>query len=204
VGKILAVARNYPAHAQEMGSSLPERPVFFLKPASSVVLDGGEVVLPPRSREVHSEVELAAVIGTAGTRIEPPRAADHILGYAVGLDMTARDLQKRAMEGGMPWTESKGYDTFAPLSEVIPREEAGDPADLVITLRVNGELRQSSQVAKMHFPPEALISAASEIMTLERGDVLMTGTPEGVGRVSSGDVLEAELEGLARLTVRVR
>ena len=204
MGKILAVARNYPAHAQEMGSSLPDRPVFFLKPASSVVLDGGEVVLPPRSREVHGEVELAVVIGMAGTRIEPPRAADHILGYAVGLDMTARDLQKRAMEAGMPWTESKGYDTFAPISEVIPRGDVEDPENLVITLRVNGHIRQSSPVTKMHFPPEALISAASEIMALERGDVLMTGTPEGVGRVSSGDVLEAELEGLARLTVRVR
>lgn len=200
-GKIVALARTYRKHAEEMHAELPPEPVLFLKPASAVIHDGGTVVLPARSQDVHHEVELGIVIGDTCSHILEESALDHVLGYLLGLDLTARDVQAEAKKKGLPWSIAKGFDTFAPLSPVIPREAVPDPHDLDLELRVNGQERQSSNTRYMVHSVARIISFVSEIMTLERGDIILTGTPEGVGPVVDGDVLEASLGDL--LTIKV-
>ena len=203
-GKLLCIGRNYAAHAAEMNSSVPERPVVFLKPASALVASGQEIVLPAESRDVHHEVELVAVIGRAGRHIAEPEALSHVAAYAVGLDMTARDLQAEAKKAGLPWSVAKGFDTFAPLGPLAPARAIGDVQDLELQLTVNGEARQRSSTALMLFSVAALVAYCSSIFTLEPGDLLFTGTPAGVGPVRENDVLEARCTHLAPLTVRVR
>lgn len=179
------------------------RPVLFLKPSSAIVHDGGAVRIPPGLGEVHHEVELVVVIGKEGRAIPEQKAMEHILGYAVGLDMTLRDLQSEAKRRGEPWSISKGFDTSAPISLVAPREEVGDGSGLAISLEVNGEPRQSASTSQMIHPVGALVARASVLMTLVRGDLLFTGTPAGVGPVSPGDILTARIESVGALTVRV-
>lgn len=203
-GKLLCIGRNYAAHAAEMNSSVPERPVVFLKPASALVASGQEIVLPAESRDVHHEVELVAVIGQAGRHIAEPEALSHVAAYAVGLDMTARDLQAEAKKAGLPWSVAKGFDTFAPLGPLAPARAIGDVQDLELQLTVNGEARQRSSTALMLFSVAALVAYCSSIFTLEPGDLLFTGTPAGVGPVREGDSLEARCTNLAPLAVRVR
>ena len=204
VGKILAVGRNYAAHNKEMGTDERTPPVLFLKPPSAIVHDGGAVVLPRDLGAVHHEVELIAVIGTSGRAIEPAAALDHVLGYAVGIDLTLRDLQNEAKKKGEPWDLAKGFDGAAPVSTVVPRELAGDPAALTLTLEVNGEVRQDGSTARMLRGVADLVAFASRLITLERGDLLFTGTPEGVGPVVPGDVVRARLGDLASVTVTAR
>jgi uncharacterized protein (TIGR00369 family) len=203
VGKILAVGRNYADHNVEMGNRPQAPPVVFLKPATAIVHDGGTVRIPPDAGEVHHEVELVAVIGKHGRAIAEADALDHVLGYAVGLDMTLRDLQSAAKQKGEPWAMAKGFDTSAPISAVAPREQVGDGSGLRLTLDVNGERRQDGSTSAMLHPVAALIAEVSRWVTLERGDLLFTGTPAGVGPVGPGDVLEAHLEGVASLRVTV-
>lgn len=204
VGKLLCIGRNYEKHAAEMRSAVPEEPMIFLKPSTAIVRSGGSVVLPTASRDVHHEVELVAVIGRRGRNIPEREAASHVAGYAVGLDMTARDLQARAKEKGHPWSVAKGFDTFAPLGDVVPAAQVPDPSALTVRLRINGVPRQEGHTSDMIFPVARLVAYCSTIFTLEPGDLLYTGTPEGVGPVREGDVLEASIEDWPVLCVDVR
>lgn len=201
--KIVCVAKNYADHAREMGSEIPETPVFFLKPPSALLPGGGTVVLPAASSRVEVECELAAVIGRPCTRLDEAEAASSVVGYAVFFDMTARDLQAEAKRLGLPWTASKGFDTFAPMSAVRPAGDVGDPGRLDLRLSINGEVRQDANSRDMAFPVARLVAEASRIMTLEPGDVLATGTPAGVSVVRPGDRLEGSIErvGTLRCTV---
>jgi len=203
VGKILCLGRNYAAHAKEMHAESPETPIVFLKPASAVIQSGGTVIIPTISNDLHHEVEMVVVIGKRGTSIPIPQAYHHIDGYAVGLDMTLRDVQAEAKKKGLPWSVAKGFDTSAPVSTIVRREQILDPHNLGISLKVNGELRQHSNTREMIFRVEYLVSYLSSLFTLEPGDLIFTGTPEGVGRVVPGDVLEAELESVGMVRVGV-
>ncbi len=190
-GKLLCIGRNYAEHADEMAGTVPDEPMVFLKPASAVIRSGEAVRLPPQSRDVHHEVELVAVIGEGGRDISEADALDHVAGYAVGLDMTARDLQSEAKEKRHPWSVAKGFDTFAPLGPLASAEAVGDPQALTLRLTVNGEVRQEASTRHMIFPVAELVHYCSRIFTLAPGDLLYTGTPSGVGPVEDGDELEA-------------
>lgn len=204
VGKLLCIGRNYEKHAAEMRSAVPGEPMIFLKPSTAIVRSGGDIVIPRRSSEVHHEVELVVVIGRGGRDIPESQALDHVAGYAVGLDMTARDIQARAKEKGHPWTVAKGFDTFAPLGDLVPASRVPDPAALTIRLTVNGSTRQEGYTGDMIFPVAHLVSYSSTIFTLEPGDLIYTGTPEGVGPVVPGDRLVASIADWPLLEVGVR
>jgi acylpyruvate hydrolase len=203
VGKIVCLGRNYAEHAKEMHAEVPSLPVIFLKPASAVISDGMTIVRPGISREMHHEVELVVAIGKGGRNIPAAAALSHVCGYAVGLDMTLRDVQSEAKKKGLPWSVAKGFDTSAPVSAIVPSSRIADPQALTISCTVNGTLRQRTSTAKMIFPVPAMIEYVSSLFTLEEGDLLFTGTPEGVSTVSAGDVVTAELEGYASLTLHV-
>ena len=201
VGKIVAVGRNYAAHAAEMGAATHGPPIFFLKPPTSLAHDGDTVELPLDAGAVHHEVELVAVIGPGGRHIAAERGLDHVAGWAVGVDLTLRDVQSEAKRRGEPWCVAKGFDGAAPLSAWVPREAAGDGRGLDIALEVNGELRQHGTTSAMLRGVGELVAGISRWMTLEPGDLLFTGTPEGVGPVAPGDRLDAWIEGVGRLGV---
>jgi uncharacterized protein (TIGR00369 family) len=202
VGKVVAVGRNYPAHVAEMGAPAERPPVFFLKPATAVV--GGAVVrIPAGAGAVHHEVELVVVIGRSGRSIPAELALDHVLGFAVGLDLTLREVQAEAKRRGEPWSLSKGFDDAAPLSAVAARDEVGDGSGLGIRLAINGHERQSGNTSEMIRSVPELIAEASRFMTLERGDLLMTGTPAGVGPIVPGDRIEAAIERVGTLSLVV-
>jgi 2-keto-4-pentenoate hydratase/2-oxohepta-3-ene-1,7-dioic acid hydratase in catechol pathway len=192
-GKIICVGRNYVAHAHEHGAEVPELPLLFLKPPSAVIGPGEAIVLPPQSQQVEHEAELAVVIGRRGRWIPAEEALNYVLGYTIANDVTARDLQRRDGQ----WTRSKGFDTFCPLGPWIDTDF--NPADALITCRVNGELRQMASTRDMVFDVRQLIAFASSIMTLEPGDVLLTGTPAGVSPIHPGDLVEITIEGLGVL-----
>jgi 2-keto-4-pentenoate hydratase/2-oxohepta-3-ene-1,7-dioic acid hydratase in catechol pathway len=202
-GTIIVVGRNYREHAREMGVSGEEPPLLFLKPASALVADGGIIRRPAFSISMHHEIEIVVAIGRGGRHIPGPVALEHVLGYGVGLDMTLRDVQSAAKRRGHPWAVAKGFDTSAPLSEIVPAATAGPPGDLALELKVNGEIRQQGFARDMILGIPALIAFVSGIFTLERGDLIFTGTPAGVGEVFPGDVLEASLIGHAELRVTV-
>ena len=203
-GKIVCLLKSYRAHAEEMQSVPATKPEFFLKPSTAIISDGMTIILPEESKEVHHEVELAIVIGKSGKNIPASQAPDHVLGYAVFIDVTARDIQLKAMGDGRPWAIAKGYDTFAPISAVMPKGQVGDPQNIELWLRVNGELRQRSNTNKLLFTIEDIIAFISSIMTLERGDIIATGTPEGVGPIRAGDRITAGIEHVGELTVDVK
>ena len=203
VGKILAVGRNYAEHNAEMGNARSVPPVLFLKPPSALVHDGGVVTLPTGLGQVHHEVELVVAIARPGRAIPEDAAMEHVLGYAVGLDLTLRDLQAEAKKKGEPWDLSKGFDGSAPISHVIPRESAGDVSALALTLDVNGVRRQEGSVGEMLHGVATLVAYASRWITLERGDLLFTGTPSGVGPLVAGDTVVARLSDMASLTVTI-
>jgi 2-keto-4-pentenoate hydratase/2-oxohepta-3-ene-1,7-dioic acid hydratase in catechol pathway len=191
--KILCVGRNYLAHAKEHNEEVPEVPMLFLKPPSAVIGPEESILLPPQSRQVEHEAELAVVIGKRGRWIDSTVATEYILGYTIANDVTARDLQRRDGQ----WSRAKGFDTFCPLGPWI--ETDFDPADALISCHVNGEMRQMGSTRDMVFQIRQLIAFASSIMTLEPGDVLLTGTPAGVSPLLPGDVVEVTIEGLGRL-----
>ncbi len=203
IGKILCLGRNYAAHASEMNAAVPESPVVFLKPPTAIVHDGGNVIIPRISSDVHHEVEMVVVIGKKGKNIPKEEAYSYVQGYAVGLDMTMRDVQAEAKKKGLPWTVAKGFDTSAPISQAEERNRIAHPNALDLLLRVNGEVRQKSNTRHMIFGIDYVVSYLSSIFTLEPGDLIFTGTPEGVGPVRAGDLLEAELESVGRLRVGV-
>ncbi|WP_457753074.1 fumarylacetoacetate hydrolase family protein [Thermococcus sp.] len=201
--KIICLGRNYAEHAKELGHEVPKEPVIFLKPPSALIGPNQTIILPRKSKEVHHEVELAVIIGKRGKNIPRERAMDHVLGYTILLDITARDLQWEAKRKGLPWTVAKGFDTFAPIGpRIVPKEEL-DPGDLEIGLKVNGEVRQLSRTGKMIFKIPEIIEYISSIMTLEKGDIIATGTPEGVGPLRHGDTVEAWIGGIGVLKENV-
>src|SRR5258708_472169 len=195
--KIVAVGRNYVAHARELGHEVPTEPLIFLKPTSAVVGDGDDVVYPAASTRVDHEAELAVVIGRRCTAGGEAGGAAHIRGYTCANDVTARDLQ----ETDDQWTRAKGFDTFCPLGPAIV--EGLDPSNLQVVARVNGEERQRGATADMLFPVPALVAYISQVMTLEPDDVILTGTPPGVGPVQRGDLMEIEVAGIGILRNRV-
>ena len=205
-GKLLCIGRNYAAHVREMGdvADLPTEPIVFLKPSSALLPSGGTVVLPRQSEDVHHELELVAVIGMGGRHIAEADALNHVAAYALGLDLTARDLQAKAKANKGPWSIAKGFDTFAPLGPLTPASAIADPQALTIALTINGEVRQQGTTDHMIFPVARLVSFLSGVFTLEPGDLIYTGTPEGVGPLAGGDRLEATGTGLEPLTVSVR
>ncbi|WP_324735042.1 fumarylacetoacetate hydrolase family protein [Thermococcus sp. SY098] len=201
--KIICLGRNYAEHAKELGHEVPKEPVIFLKPPSALIGPNQTIILPKKSREVHHEVELAVIMGKRGKNIPRERAMDYVLGYTILLDITARDLQWKAKRKGLPWTVAKGFDTFAPIGpRIVPKEEL-DPSDLEIGLKVNGEVRQLSRTSKMIFKIPEIIEYISSIMTIEKGDIIATGTPEGVGPLRHGDTVEAWIEGIGVLKENV-
>jgi 2-keto-4-pentenoate hydratase/2-oxohepta-3-ene-1,7-dioic acid hydratase in catechol pathway len=203
IGKLVCLAQTYKKHAEEMKSKTYKEPLLFLKPASSVIFDGESIVIPKMSNCIHHEVELGVVIKKSCKDVKKEDALDYVLGYCLVLDITARDLQSVAKKNGRPWGIAKGFDTFAPISEVISKEEVKDPNNLNLWLKVNGELRQKSNTKNMIFKVEEIIEFISKIMTLEPGDLIMTGTPEGVAEIKKGDLLEAKLDNFCSLKVNV-
>jgi 2-keto-4-pentenoate hydratase/2-oxohepta-3-ene-1,7-dioic acid hydratase in catechol pathway len=191
--KILAVGLNYRTHAAEAGYDVPPEPLVFSKPPSSVIGPLEPIVYPILSQQVDYEGELAVVMGRRARNVPTEKAPDFILGYTCGNDVTARDLQRRDDQ----WTRAKGFDTFCPLGPYIVTDL--DPAHLAIRTRVNGAIRQSSSTADMVFSVAELIATISQVMTLEPGDVILTGTPSGVGPLQPGDVVEVEIEGIGTL-----
>jgi len=203
IGKVLCIGRNYAEHIRELGNERPEAPVVFIKPSSSVIGDGEAIVIPPWSSECHHEVELALLIGTTGKDIPADLAMRHIAGYGVGIDLTLRDVQGELKKKGLPWEFAKGFDTACPLSAFIDASRVPDPHSLRIRLAVNGEWRQDGNTSMMILRIPDIISHMSGRFTLEAGDVILTGTPAGVGRIVSGDRLSAEIPGVAALNVTV-
>ncbi|NOY98866.1 MAG: fumarylacetoacetate hydrolase family protein [Chloroflexi bacterium] len=196
--KIICVGRNYVAHAKEHNAEVPKVPLLFFKPPSAVIAPGDAIVLPPQSQQVEHEAELVIVIGKRGRNVTAEAAREHILGYTVGNDVTARDLQR----ADRLWTRAKGFDTFAPFGPWIDSDF--NPSDAVITCRVNGQMRQMASTRDMVFGVSTLIAFISSVMTLEPGDLIFTGTPAGVGALADGDVVEVEIEGLGKLSNPVR
>jgi acylpyruvate hydrolase len=194
IGKIICIGQNYAKHAREMNFDIPKAPIFFLKPPSAVIFNHEQIVLPSISTDVQHEVELTVLIGTGGKNISRETALQHVAGYGVGLDMTMRDIQFEAKKNGLPWTLAKGFDTSAPLSEFVPAQMIGDPSLLGLELTIGGSLRQSGSTSDMIFPVASLIASISQYMTFETGDVIFTGTPEGVAQVHHGDKLNACLK----------
>ncbi len=184
----MCVGRNYVAHARELGNEMPERPLIFLKPTSSVIADGAPIILPADSRQVEHEGEIAVVIGHRARHVSQEDALSFVSGYAPLNDVTARDMQKTDGQ----WTRAKGYDTFCPIGKTCPAEGV-DWRTLRVVCRVNGQERQRGTASDMAFGIPALISYISHVMTLEEGDVIATGTPEGVGPLRPGDEVEVEL-----------
>ena len=176
-----------------MRSDIPATPIFFLKPSTALLPDGGSIRVPSISNECHHEVELTVLIGNEGKNIPERDALRYVAGYGVGLDMTLRDLQAEAKKQGLPWAAAKGFDTSAPVSAFVPASRIDDPHRLSVELRINGTLRQRGNTADLIFSIPKLIASLSQLMTLEPGDLLFTGTPEGVGPVAAGDLLEAAL-----------
>ncbi len=203
IGKIVCLARNYAEHARELGNETPAAPVLFMKPASSVIGDGETVRIPAYSQECHYEVELAVLIGTQVRNVTTDRALEHVAGYGVSIDMTLRDVQNQLKTKGLPWEIAKGFDTACPLSDFVPAAAVADPHALNLKLAVNGEGRQNGTSADMINRIPQIIAHISAIFTLEPGDVILTGTPAGVGQVRSGDIMTAEIATVGRLTIAV-
>lgn len=204
VRRVYCIGRNYADHAREMGHD-PERepPFFFTKHADSLVPNGGVFPYPPATRDVHHEIELVVAIGADGADIPVEMALDHVFGYAVGLDMTRRDLQAEAKRLGRPWEIAKAFDAAAPCSAIVPVEAIGHPRTGAIWLDVNGAARQRGDIADMTWGVAELIAHLSRHMRLAAGDLIFTGTPAGVGPVRVGDRLEGGVEGVGRIAVEV-
>jgi len=204
IRRIFCVGRNYAEHAREMGSD-PDRepPFFFTKPADAVVTGGADMPYPVASKELHHEMELVAAIGTGGSNISVSGALSHVWGYAAGLDMTRRDLQNAAKKTGRPWDMGKGFDNSAPIGELVPAEQAGHPSSGLIELRVNGRVVQTSDLSKLIWSVSETIAYLSGLVALAPGDLIFTGTPEGVAAVQRGDRLEGVVAGVGGVHTKI-
>ena len=204
VHRIYCVGRNYAEHAREMGHD-PNRepPFFFTKPAGALVTGGGEFEYPDQTKDVHHEIELVAALGAGGQNIPPERALDHVYGYAVGFDMTRRDLQGEAKKMGRPWDTGKGFDGSAPCSDIRPVAAIGHPATGRIWASVNGSMRQEGDLSELIWSIPEMIAYLSGLFRLRAGDLIMTGTPAGVGPVMRGDLLEGGVESVGTIRTQV-
>jgi len=204
VNRIFCVGRNYADHAREMGHD-PDRepPFFFMKPASSIVTDGNNMTYPDLSNDVHHEIEMVVAISQGGANIPADKALEHIYGYAVGLDMTRRDLQGEAKKMGRPWDTGKAFDQSAPCAAITPAAIYGHPTHGSVQLLVNGEVRQSGDLNQLIWNVPDTIAYLSTLFTLEAGDLIFSGTPAGVGPIKKGDILEGLVEGLTPLKLTI-
>ena len=205
VRRIFCVGRNYAAHAREMGKD-PDRepPFFFTKPADAVVDNGATIPYPSDTKNLHYEMELVVAIGKGGVDIPVDKALDHVWGYGVGIDLTRRDLQSAAKDLGRPWDWGKAFDLSAPVAPLRPVSEIGHPKSGRIWLAVNGAVKQDSDIDKMIWPVPDVIAICSRSMELKPGDLIMTGTPEGVGAVKSGDVMTGGVDGVGEIRIAIR
>ena len=201
VRRILCVGRNYAAHRREMGGDDRDPPFFFAKPADAIVRPGTDVAYPPRTANLHHEIELVVALKSGGRDVPVGTALALVFGYAVGVDMTRRDLQNAAKDKGQPWDASKGFDASAPISAIRPW--TGAPPQGRIALSVNGQLKQEASVADMIWNVAEIVAEASKLWTLAPGDLIYTGTPEGVGPLVRGDRVEGEVEGVGTLAFTV-
>jgi 5-carboxymethyl-2-hydroxymuconate isomerase len=203
VGKIIGIGLNYAKHINEMSAKRTTNPVLFLKPSTAILNEGENIKLPSFSNEIHHEVEMALIIGKAGKSIRKKNWKSYVIGAAVALDLTLRDLQSIAKEKGLPWSVSKGFDGACPIGKFTPLSDIGDLNNLEIELYVNGKLKQRGNSNQMIFPPDELVSYISAIFTLEPGDIILTGTPSGVGSISSGDNIAASIEEIGKIDFKV-
>ena len=201
VRRILCVGRNYAAHRREMGGDDRDPPFFFAKPADAIVGPGKDVAYPPKTANLHHEIELVVALKSGGRDVPADRAPDLVFGYAVGVDLTRRDLQNAAKDKGQPWDSAKGFDASAPISAIKPWTGAGPQGR--ITLAVNGQTRQDATVADMIWATAEIIAEASKLWTLAPGDLIYTGTPEGVGPLVRGDHVTGSVEGVGELAFTV-
>ncbi|ESO93045.1 hypothetical protein LOTGIDRAFT_190107 [Lottia gigantea] len=201
--KIIAVGRNYSEHAAELGNAVPSKPIIFLKPTSSYVKSGQAIKIPNGCSSLHHEVELGIVIDQKGCDIPESKAMDYVGGYVLALDMTARDFQDEAKKKGHPWSLAKGFDTSCPIGNFISKESLADPGNAHLWLKVNDTMKQDGNTKDMIFSIPYLISYISGYFTLEPGDLILTGTPSGVGPVTQGDVIKAGLDGISELEFKV-
>ena len=202
VHRIYCVGKNYAAHIREMGADLREPPCFFLKPADAILL-GGQMPYPPGTHNLHYEGELVIALGKGGRNIAAANALDYVFGYAAGLDMTRRDLQTAAGARGQPWDTGKAFDHSAPITPIVPATQAGNILEGKLQLRVNGALKQNTELADMIWKCDEIISELSRLYTLQAGDLIFTGTPAGVGAVVPGDRIDVRIDSLPALTVEI-
>ncbi|MCX6150972.1 MAG: fumarylacetoacetate hydrolase family protein [Ignavibacteriales bacterium] len=203
IGKIICVGRNYREHAEELGNVVPEFPLIFLKPTSALIYSGDKIVHPTFSENLNYEAELVLLIGEDLKNVDLTTAENGIAGYGVGLDMTLRDIQSEEIRKGHPWTVSKGFDTSAVISEINLKKDHPLNFDEKITLKLNGVIKQNCELNKMIFKPADIVRYISSVLVLEKGDLIFTGTPSGVGRVVKGDKLEAEITHIAKVEAEV-
>lgn len=203
-GAVYCIGRNYAEHAKELNNPVPKSPIIFMKPACSLLEDGKVIQIPVGSENVHHEAELVIAIGKEGKNISREDAWEYIAGYAIGIDVTARDIQDTLKSAGKPWLLAKGLDTFAPLGNFIAPSAINDPSDISIQLWVNDEKRQNGNTGDMIFPIDDLIARLSSHFTLLPGDLIYTGTPEGVGPMKHGDTVRAVINnGSSSISVSV-
>ncbi len=204
VHRIYCVGQNYADHAIEMGGD-PTRnpPFFFQKNPDNLVIDGGDFPYPPKTEDVHHEIELVVALKTGGSDIPVETALDHVYGYAVGIDMTRRDLQAVAKKAGRPWEVAKAFEHSAPCSAIVPVSEIGHPQSAAIALKINGEQRQAGDLNQMIWKVPETIAYLSSLFVLQPGDLIYTGTPAGVGAVKRGDLLQGNVDGIGTISVKV-
>jgi 5-carboxymethyl-2-hydroxymuconate isomerase len=203
VGKIICVGINYSDHMKEMGNEKPEKPVIFLKPSTSILNEGQNIKLPNFSKEVHHEIELALLVGTTACNIRRNEWKTYIAGVGIAIDLTLRDIQREARKKGLPWSVCKGFDGACPISTFKPLNTISDIQNLVLTLKVNEQIRQQGNTGEMIFEVDHLIAYISGIFTLEKGDVIITGTPAGVSPIASGDHILAEISDIGSMAFTV-
>jgi fumarylpyruvate hydrolase len=203
VRRIYCVGRNYAAHTREMGGDpTREDPFFFAKPADAIVANGATLPYPPATRNLHHEIELVVALKGGGANVPADKVMDLVYGYAVGLDMTRRDLQNAAKAGGKPWDMGKGFDRSAPVTAIRPAARIGHPSKGAIWVKVNGVVKQSGDLADMIWSVPETLSYLSGLVELAPGDMIFTGTPDGVGPVVAGDTLEGHVDGIGDLNIR--
>jgi fumarylpyruvate hydrolase len=204
VRRIFCVGRNYAAHVVEMGfDPSREEPFFFTKPADAIVQDGATIPYPLATENYHHEIELVAAIGTGGREIVVDQANDHIFGYAVGLDMTRRDLQLAARDKGRPWDMGKAFDQSAPCGTIVPAAQSGHPTEGAVWVTVDGETRQSSDLSHLIWKVPEIVNYLSGLVELKPGDLIYTGTPDGVGPVKPGQTMNGHIDGIGDLTIKI-
>jgi 2-keto-4-pentenoate hydratase/2-oxohepta-3-ene-1,7-dioic acid hydratase in catechol pathway len=200
---IYGIGRNYAAHAAELNNPVPDRPIIFIKPLSSVCYNGDTVLIPKLTNDVHHEVELLLSIAKSGKHIPKDDAWSYVEAAGLVIDFTARDLQAEAARNGHPWAVAKGFDTFTAISDLKPLHELDHPEEAHLELKINGEVRQSDPCSLMLFPVPDILFHLSQVVTLQPGDLIMTGTPKGVGPIADGDHITASLNGEQMLELHV-